>query len=86
ESFDTDDEILNWTMVDVVDDLSAAIWNLGTGFYKTAASCQRGALEMASVSLYFQRLENENPVQGGYNEAFSKWDGGISSTPNWGTT
>ncbi|GGI93628.1 hypothetical protein [Shewanella gelidii] len=86
ESFDTDDEILNWTIVDVVDDLSAAIWNLGTGFYKTSASCQRGSLEMASVSLYFQRLENESPIQGGYNEAFSKWDGGISSTPNWGTT
>lgn len=43
-------EILNWTIIDVVDDISAAIWNLGTGFYKTSASCQRGALEMASVS------------------------------------
>lgn len=84
--FDTDDEILNWTVIDVVDDLSAAIWNLGTGFYKTSASCQRGALEMASVSLYFQRLENENPVQGDYNKAFAEWDGGITSTPNWGTT
>ena len=86
ESFDTDDEILNWTIIDVVDDISAAIWNLGTGFYKTAASCQRGALEMASVSLYFQRLENEKPVQGSYNQAFSEWDGGNESTPNWGTT
>lgn len=86
DSFDTDDEILNWTIIDVVDDLSAAIWNMGTGFYKTSASCQRGALEMASVSLYFQRLENEKPVQGGYNKAFYEWDGGITSTPNWGTT
>jgi C1A family cysteine protease len=85
ESFDTDDEILNWTIIDVVDDLSAAIWNLGSGFYKTSASCQRGALEMAAVSLYFQRLENEKPVNGGYNKAFADWDCGITSTPNWGT-
>ena len=86
ESFNTDDEILNWTVIDVVDDLSAAIWNLGTGFYKTSASSQRGALEMATVSLYFQRLENEKPLLRGYNKAFSEWDGGITSTPNWGTT
>ncbi|WP_288078892.1 hypothetical protein [Pseudomonas sp.] len=84
--FETDDEILNWTLVDVVDDLSASIWNLGSGFYKTAASCQRGALEMAVVSLYFQEQENKNKVLGGYNLQFSDWDAGSSSTPNWGTT
>jgi len=86
DSINTTDEILNWTIIDVVEEISAAIWNLGTGFYKTSASCQRGALEMASVSLYFQRLENEEPIIGGYNKAFSEWDGGITSTPNWGTT
>lgn len=84
--FDTGDDILNWTIIDVVDDLSAAIWNLGTGFYKTSASCLRGALEMASVALYFQRLENEKPVPGEYNKAFSEWDGGLTSTPNWRIT
>lgn len=84
--FDTSEDILNWTIIDVVDDLSASIWNLGTGFYKTSASCLRGALEMASVALYFQRLENEKPVPGEYNKAFSEWDGGLTSTPNWGTT
>ncbi|KJY69522.1 hypothetical protein TW78_19500 [Vibrio coralliilyticus] len=86
EAFDTDDEIINWTIVDVIDDLSAALWNLATGFYKTSASTLRGALEMAAVSLYFQRLENEQPVEGAYNKAFSEWDGGLTSTPNWGTT
>ena len=86
KNIDTDDEIINWTIVDVIDDISSAIWNLGTGFYKTSASCQRGALEMASVSLYFQRLENEKPIQGSYNKAFSEWDGGFKSTPNWGAT
>ena len=86
KNIDTDDEIINWTIVDVIDDISSAIWNLGTGFYKTSASCQRGALEMASVSLYFQRLENEEPIQGSYNKAFSEWDGGLKSTPNWGVT
>ena len=83
---DTDDEIINWTTVDIIDDISSAIWNLSTGFYKTSASCQRGALEMASVSLYFQRLENEKPLQGSYNKAFLEWDAGIIPTPNWGTT
>ena len=86
DKIDTDDEIINWTTIDIIDDISSAIWNLSTGFYKTSASSQRGALEMASVSLYFQRLENEKPLEGSYNKAFSEWDGGITSTPNWGTT
>lgn len=83
EDISTDDEILNWTLRDVADELSACIWNASSGFYKTAASCLRSALEMAIVSLYFQILENENTTPG-YNEEFDKWDGGETSTPNWG--
>lgn len=82
-SIDTDDEILNWTIPDVADDLSATIWNISSGFYKTGASCLRGVLEMGTVSLYFQIFENEKTTPG-YNETFSKWDGGETSTPDWG--
>lgn len=84
-SINTDDEILNWTLPDVADELCSSIWNLSSGFYKTSASNLRGALEMGSVSLYFQILENENSNPG-YNRKFNEWDGGEISTPNWGTT
>ena len=84
ETIDTDDEILNWTIPDVANELSATIWNMSSAFYKTAASCLRSALEMGIVSLYFQILENEKPNAKGYNEEFSGWDGGETSTPNWG--
>ena len=33
-----EDEILNWTFVDVCDDLNAALWNLACGFYKPAGA------------------------------------------------
>lgn len=84
-SINTDDEILNWTLPDVADELCSSIWNLSSGFYKTAASNLRGGLEMAIVSLYFQICENEN-INPGYNQKFREWDGGETSTPNWGTT
>jgi len=86
DSFDTDDEILNWTTADIVDDLSSAIWNLASGFYKTSASSQRGALEIAVVSLYFQVLENDNSDDNSYNKTFTNWDCGKSPTPNWRVT
>jgi hypothetical protein len=80
-----DDEIINWTFVDVSDDLNAAIWNTSTGFYKAAASCLRNALEMGMASLYFQVRENLYPlVGGGYNRIFAEWDSGNRNTPNWG--
>lgn len=81
----TDDEILNWTLSDVVSDLRASIWNASSGHYKTAAAALRSALEMAVVALYFQHQENRHKGPG-YNPAFSKWDEGKSDTPNWGTT
>jgi hypothetical protein len=84
-SIDTDDEIINWTFPDVGNELCSSIWNLSGGFYKTAASSLRGALEMGGVSLYFQILENEH-VGRGYNDKFREWDGGEASTPSWGTT
>jgi hypothetical protein len=84
EGIDTDDEILNWTIADVADELCSALWNLSSGFYKTSASSLRSALEMGVVSLYFQICENEKTTSG-YNQPFADWDRGGSSTPNWGT-
>lgn len=85
-SIDADDEIINWTASDVWYDLTSSIWNLGSGFYKTSASCQRGALEMAAVTLYFQRQQNEDKSTSVYKKDFGKWDSGADSTPSWGTT
>lgn len=82
----TDDEIVNWTFNDVIDDLYAAIWNNVTGFYKTTGVCLRNALEMSIVSLYFQLRENETTDEGNYNTYFAEWDRGNKDTPNWGTT
>jgi len=75
-----DDEILNWTFPDVFDDLNAAIWNLTSGFYKSAASNLRNALELGVVALYFQVREDSGKLD------FIKWDRGEADTPNWGTT
>jgi len=85
-SISTDDEIVNWTFNDVIDDLNAAIWNNATGFYKTSGVCLRNALEMSIVSLYFQLRENENIDEGNYYTYFVEWDRGDKETPNWGTT
>ncbi len=88
EGLDTDDEILNWTFVDVIDDLNAATWNIACGFYKAAASCLRNALDISNTSLYFQIKENDHSRNSGtgYNPDFSEWDIGKTKTPNWGTT
>lgn len=88
EGLDTDDEILNWTFVDVIDDLNAANWNIACGFYKAAASCLRNALDISNAALYFQIKENEHRHNNGsgYNPEFSKWDSGENKTPNWGIT
>ena len=88
EGIDTDDEILNWTFIDVMDDLNAANWNIACGFYKAAASCLRNALDVSNAALYFQIHENDHSKKNktGYNSEFSKWDSGLSKTPNWGTT
>jgi hypothetical protein len=83
-SLDTDDEIINWTFVDVADDLNAACWNISCGFYKTGASCLRNALDIGTVSLYFQIRENTDGMPNGYNKFFSEWDRGDRDTPNWG--
>jgi len=55
-----DDEIINWTFVDVCDDLSAACWNLGCGFYKPAGTLLRCALDLGVAALYFQTQEGMN--------------------------
>jgi len=85
EDISTDDEIINWTFSDVAGELCSALWNLSSGFYKTSASCLRGALEMGAVSLYFQMRENDDPGAG-YNQEFVNWDSGVKGTPSWGTT
>lgn len=88
EGLCSDDEILNWTFVDVIDDLNAANWNIACGFYKTAASCLRNALDISNTALYFQIKENDHTRNNGkgYNPEFDKWDNGLIKTPNWGTT
>jgi hypothetical protein len=86
DSVDCTDEIINWTFVDVADDLSAAIWNITSGLYKAAGSCLRNALDVAIAALYFQVNENIAPKAHGWNEEFTKWDTGQANTPNWGTT
>jgi hypothetical protein len=83
DDLSSDDEIIGWTLPVVKDELNSATWNLASGFYKTAATCLRGALEMGLVALYFQMLENENTIEGEYNQAFADWDRGETDTPNW---
>ena len=82
ENLDTDDEIINWTFVDVADDLSAAHWNIASGFYKAGASSLRNALDISMASLYFQIRANDPQSDG--SKYFAKWDRGDRDTPNWG--
>jgi len=86
EALDTDDEIINWTFVDVSDDLNAATWNISCGFYKTAASCLRNALDLAMAALYFQIRANLDTEGDGYRKFFAAWDCGNRDTPSWGET
>jgi hypothetical protein len=81
---DPTDEIINWTFPDVAEDLSGAIWNLASGFYKAAASLSRNAYELSAVSLAFQIEQNIRRSPRGYTERFAKWDRGELRTPNWG--
>jgi hypothetical protein len=83
-SIDTDDEIINWTFVDVADDLNAANWSIACGFYKAAASSMRNAIDIAAAALYFQLRENSKTERGSYNKYFAEWDSGQRDTPNWG--
>ncbi|MFI5251282.1 MAG: hypothetical protein ACHQQQ_02525 [Bacteroidota bacterium] len=76
-----DDEIINWTFVDVSDDINAAAWNLCSGFYKSAATLLRNALDIATVSLYFQAREDF--TKNGDEKYFSEWECGKRDTPNW---
>jgi len=88
ENLSTDDEIINWTFPDVIDDLISAIWNIYSGLYKTSASCLRNAYEISFVSLYLQIRENmnlKNPTNK-YNIYYSEWDKGETKTPSWGIT
>jgi hypothetical protein len=83
EAIDSDDEIINWTFVDVSDDLNAANWNICCGFYKAAAACLRNALDMAIAALYFQARTNQSSRDA---QLFVEWDRGDRDTPNWGET
>lgn len=85
DTLDHDDEILNWTLPDVSNDLTAAIWATASGCYKAAAALLRNALDLGFAALYFQICQNDGP-RNGYCEAFSSWDRGDADTPNWGTT
>ena len=99
-NLETTDEIINWVFGEVSFDLGAAIWNLQCGFYKTAASSLRTALDIAFAALYFQVRENaeptesgwnrfyteENaePTESGWNRFYTEWDQGSRFTPSWG--
>ncbi|WP_299825988.1 hypothetical protein [uncultured Pontibacter sp.] len=82
EGLDQDDEILNWTVPVITRELNAALWNLASGFYKTAATCLSSALEMGIVALYFQVLENEKGNQV-MSKEFVEWYSYNASTPSW---
>ncbi len=85
--YDTDDEIINWTFVDVKSDLISAQANLLIGHYKASASLLRNAQELAFTSLFFQLKQNEVQNRGiHYNSYFSDWDSGLRDSYNWGTT
>jgi hypothetical protein len=84
DNIDSDDEIINWTFVDVTDDLNAAIWNIASGFYKCSAALMRNALDLAMASVYFQLLQNRDPLV--YCEEFSRWETGRADTPGWKLT
>ena len=64
-NIDPTDEIINWRFPDVAEDLSGAIWNLASGFYKAAASLSRNAYELSTVSLAFQIEQNIRPISRG---------------------
>jgi hypothetical protein len=83
EEIYADDEVLNWTFVDVCDDLNASHWNICCGFYKAAAACLRNALDMAVAALYFQARTNQSSRDA---QLFVEWDRGDRDTPNWGET
>lgn len=83
-NLETTDEIINWVFGEVSFDLGAAIWNLQCGFYKTAASSLRTALDIAFAALYFQVRENAEPTESGWNVFYTEWDQGSRFTPSWG--
>lgn len=86
-NYDTDDEIINWTFVDVIGDLISAQANLLIGHYKASASLLRNAQELSFTALFFQLKQNESQNRGvQYNSHFAKWDNGLKDSPNWGTT
>src|SRR5439155_14517279 len=83
---DPDDEILNWTIPDVEDDLRSAVLAIAAGCYKSAGAILRSALELSIVALYFQLRQNSSFSKSEEDDAFTKWDRGEADTPNWGTT
>lgn len=85
-TLDSDDEVVNWTMVDVAGDLSSSVWLLVSGFYKAAGSSMRNALDLAFAALYFQAEVFDDHSKGCYELEFGKWDRGEADTPSWKTT
>lgn len=81
ETLDTDDEIINWVLTDVWDDLLCSVTNLLIGYYKTVGSCLRNSLEIGIAGLYFQTHQNKPENESKYNEEFIQWDTG-ASTPS----
>jgi hypothetical protein len=72
-----DDEVL-YTAPDMEDDCVAAYWNMSCGYYKTAASCLRNALEIGVVGLFFMHTSRLG------RSDYDLWDVGKRAAPNWG--
>ncbi len=84
DHYDTDDEIINWTLPEIISELHAAISNLALHHYKQVASISRIAFDMAIHQICLQLLQNNDanrrqklPIE------FNSWDNGSSDAPNW---
>lgn len=82
-SIHTDEEMINWTIVDVAGDLASAVWNLACGFYKASASVARNAHDLSFFSLACHIDINNGSRTNYCTKLFDEWDKGKSETPNW---
>jgi hypothetical protein len=53
----TEQDPMQYVMLDSADELKAFVWNSLCGFYRVAAACLRNVLEMNAIGAYFQISE-----------------------------
>lgn len=92
-----DDEIVNWTLPDIEEDLLAGLFNTLAGFYKSSGSIIRNAFETNMQALYYQindwkseqlyeefGEEQVDIIQDTLgNNKFNKWSDGIIDSEPW---